>query len=74
VAAGLDALGIEAGDVVTIQLPNWAEFAYVFFALERLGAWRTRSGRTSKPGSGLHPALLGERAFVCPASFKASTT
>src|SRR6266545_3931979 len=27
VAAGLGALGIEAGDVVTIQLPNWAEFA-----------------------------------------------
>ena len=26
------------GDVVTIQLPNWIEFAFVFFALERLGA------------------------------------
>src|SRR6059036_3758137 len=34
VAAGLGALGIEAGDVVTIQLPSWAQ-------------WRTRSGRTS---------------------------
>jgi acyl-CoA synthetase (AMP-forming)/AMP-acid ligase II len=37
-AARLRALGIGAGDVVTIQLPNWIEFALVFFALERLGA------------------------------------
>src|SRR5258707_2069050 len=37
-AARLRALGIGEGDVVTIQLPNWIEFALVFFALERLGA------------------------------------
>jgi acyl-CoA synthetase (AMP-forming)/AMP-acid ligase II len=37
-AARLCALGIGKGDVVTIQLPNWIEFAYVFFALERIGA------------------------------------
>ena len=37
-AVRLRALGIGAGDVVTIQLPNWVEFAFVFFALERLGA------------------------------------
>jgi len=37
-AARLRALGIGEGDVVTIQLPNWVEFALVFFALERLGA------------------------------------
>src|SRR4030088_2539524 len=37
-AARLRALGIGPGDVVTIQLPNWVEFALVFFALERLGA------------------------------------
>ena len=37
-AARLRALGIGAGDVVTIQLPNWVEFALVFFALERLAA------------------------------------
>jgi acyl-CoA synthetase (AMP-forming)/AMP-acid ligase II len=37
-AARLRALGIGAGDVVTIQMPNWIEFALVFFALERLGA------------------------------------
>src|SRR6266478_6749337 len=37
-ATRLRALGIGRGDVVTIQLPNWIEFAFVFFALERLGA------------------------------------
>src|ERR1700731_5332210 len=37
-AAVLKAHGIARGDVVTIQLPNWIEFAFVFLALERLGA------------------------------------
>src|SRR5215469_15103698 len=37
-AARLRALGVGEGDVVTIQLPNWIEFALVFFALERIGA------------------------------------
>jgi fatty-acyl-CoA synthase len=37
-AARFRALGIGKGDVVTIQLPNWVEFALVFFALERVGA------------------------------------
>ena len=36
--AGFQHLGIGPGDVVTIQLPNWVEFTYVFFALERVGA------------------------------------
>ncbi|MCC7427306.1 MAG: AMP-binding protein [Alphaproteobacteria bacterium] len=30
--------GVRAGETVLIQLPNWAEFALCFFALERLGA------------------------------------
>src|SRR5208282_2719117 len=37
-AAFLKHHGIARGQVVTIQLPNWVEFAYVFFALELLGA------------------------------------
>lgn len=37
-AARLRELGIGVGDVVAIQLPNWIEFAPVFFSLERLGA------------------------------------
>ncbi len=38
VAAVLQACGIARHDVVTIQLPNWIEFACAFFAVERLGA------------------------------------
>jgi len=38
VAARLRTLGIGEGDVVAIQMPNWLEFAFVFFALERLAA------------------------------------
>ncbi|MCC7275968.1 MAG: acyl--CoA ligase [Alphaproteobacteria bacterium] len=38
VADRLARLGIGAGDVVAIQIPNWREFAFVFFALERVGA------------------------------------
>ncbi|MEE8435986.1 MAG: AMP-binding protein [bacterium] len=38
VAAALAGLGIGVGDVVTLQIPNWVEYAAVFFALERIGA------------------------------------
>lgn len=38
IAARLRALGVNAGDIVTVQIPNWVEFAYVFIALERLAA------------------------------------
>jgi 2,3-dihydroxybenzoate-AMP ligase len=31
-------LGIKKGDKVLIQLPNWEEFFYVFFALHKIGA------------------------------------
>jgi acyl-CoA synthetase (AMP-forming)/AMP-acid ligase II len=37
-AAAYRAAGIGEDDVVAIQLPNWIEFAPVFFALERVGA------------------------------------
>jgi non-ribosomal peptide synthetase component E (peptide arylation enzyme) len=43
-AAALQQCGIGPGDVVTLQLPNWAEFAYVFFACERLGTVANQIG------------------------------
>jgi cyclohexanecarboxylate-CoA ligase len=43
-AAAFQHLGIGPGDVVTIQLPNWIEFAYVFFALEGIGAVANQIG------------------------------
>ena len=71
VAAGLAGLGIGAGDVVTIQLPNWAEFAYVFFALERLGAVANQIGPDFRSREVDYILRFSEsRAFVCPASFK----
>src|SRR5690349_23189384 len=71
VSAGLAALGIGAGDVVTIQLPNWAEFAYVFFALERLGAVANQIGPDFRSREVNYILRFSEsRAFVCPASFK----
>lgn len=37
-ALGFLALGIQKGDVVTVQLPNWAEFVFIHLALTRIGA------------------------------------
>jgi non-ribosomal peptide synthetase component E (peptide arylation enzyme) len=71
VSAGFAALGIGARDVVTIQLPNWAEFAYVFFALERLGAVANQIGPDFRSREVDYILRFSEsRAFVCPASFK----
>jgi non-ribosomal peptide synthetase component E (peptide arylation enzyme) len=71
VAAGFAALGIGSGDVVTIQLPNWVEFAYVFFALERLGAVANQIGPDFRSREVNYILRFSEsRAFICPARFK----
>jgi non-ribosomal peptide synthetase component E (peptide arylation enzyme) len=71
VAAKFGQLGIGAGDVVTIQLPNWVEFAYVFFALERLGAVANQIGPDFRSREVEYILRFSEsRAFVCPATFK----
>ena len=70
-AAALQSLGIGAGDVVTIQLPNWAEFAYVFFACERIGAIANQIGPDFRSREVEYIVRFSEsRAFVCPATFK----
>lgn len=70
-AAGLSALGLGPDDVVTIQLPNWVEFAYVFFALERLGAVANQIGPDFRSREVEYILRFSEsRAFVCPATFK----
>src|SRR5882762_2523530 len=71
VAAGLADIGIGRGDVVTIQLPNWAEFAYVFFACERVGAVANQIGPDFRSREVDYILRFSEsRAFVCPARFK----
>ncbi|TAK53598.1 MAG: hypothetical protein EPO25_10155 [Gammaproteobacteria bacterium] len=37
-AAGLLGAGIEPGDIVAVQLPNWVEFCFLQIALSRIGA------------------------------------
>src|SRR2546428_3300376 len=71
VAAHLGALGIGAGDVITIQLPNWAEFAFVFFAAEHLGAVANQIGPDLRIREVEYIIRFSEsRAYVCPARFK----
>lgn len=71
VAARFAELGVGPGDVVTIQLPNWVEFAYVFFALERLGAVANQIGPDFRSREVEYILRFSEsRAFVCPATFK----
>jgi non-ribosomal peptide synthetase component E (peptide arylation enzyme) len=71
VAAHLAALGVGVGDVVTIQLPNCAEFAYVFFAAERLGAVANQIGPDFRSREVEYIIRFsGSRAYVCPARFK----
>jgi 2,3-dihydroxybenzoate-AMP ligase/mycobactin salicyl-AMP ligase len=36
-AMGLMNLGMEKGDTVLLQLPNWAEYVYSYFALQKIG-------------------------------------
>jgi 2,3-dihydroxybenzoate-AMP ligase/mycobactin salicyl-AMP ligase len=37
-AVGLMGLGVDAQDRVLVQLPNWNEFVFVYFALQKIGA------------------------------------
>lgn len=37
-ATSLIKLGIKKGDTVLLQLPNWAEYVYSYFALQKIGA------------------------------------
>jgi acyl-CoA synthetase (AMP-forming)/AMP-acid ligase II len=70
-AARLRALGIATGDVVTIQLPNWIEFAFVFFALERLGAVAvTVSVDFRSRELEYIMRFSGSKMFVCCAQFR----
>ena len=70
-AAGLQRLGVGPGVVITIQLPNWVEFAYVFFACERIGAIANQIGPDFRSREVEYIVRFSEsRAFVCPASFR----
>ena len=71
VALGFLDVGIRAGDVVTVQLPNWNEFIITALALERIGAvinpvapiFRSRELRSIL-------RLARSKAVVIPAIFR----
>src|SRR5882672_11615840 len=70
-AAFLRDIGINRGDIVTIQLPNRIAFPIVFFSLELIGAIANKVNpdfRVREVDYILR--FSGSRAFVCPASFK----
>lgn len=63
--------GIKKGDVVTIQLPNWIEFVYVFFSLELIGAIANKISPDFRFKEIEFILKFSEsKAFVCPAKFK----
>ncbi len=64
-------LGIERGDVVTVQLPNRIAFPVVFFALELIGAVANKVNPDFRARE-LEYILKfsGSRAYVCPREFK----
>jgi non-ribosomal peptide synthetase component E (peptide arylation enzyme) len=70
-AAVLRANGIGRGDVVTVQLPNWIEFAFVFFALELLGAVANKISPDFRSREVSYILRFSKsRAYVCAQSFK----
>src|SRR5262245_48646853 len=70
-AVRLRALGIGKGDVVTLQLPNWIEFALVFFSLERLGAVAvTVSVDFRSRELEYIMRFAGAKMFICCAEFR----
>ena len=71
-AAYLRRIGIERGDVVTVQLPNRIAFPTVFFALELIGAIANKVNPDFRIRE-LDYILRfsGSKGFICPANFKA---
>ncbi|MDD5722869.1 MAG: class I adenylate-forming enzyme family protein [Syntrophales bacterium] len=70
VAANLRSHGIGRGDVVTIQLPNWKEFAIAVYAISRIGAICmpiSTNYRLHDAGSMIQRA--GAKALILPANF-----
>ncbi len=70
-ALGLMNMGIESTDRVLVQLPNWNEFAVVFFALQKIGAIDTLLIDRYRPHEIKHlTALSGATAWILPERYK----
>lgn len=71
-AAWLSSEGVEAGDVVTFQLPNWAEFCIVYVACLKVGAVMHPVPKNFNDEDLVYNMnKVGTRAFICPTTFHA---
>lgn len=58
--------GIEPGDVVTVQLPTWAEFPIIFMAVYKIGAVMHPLAKNFNEADLVRAMnLVGSRALVC---------
>lgn len=70
-ALGLIKLGIKPADRVMVQLPNWNEFAVVFFALQKIGAIDTLLIDRYRAHEITHIASLSESIYwILPETYK----
>jgi len=70
-AIGFLRLGLNKGDTVLIQLPNWSEFVYSYFALQRIGSVPVLLISSYKQLEVGHLALLTEaKAWILPESYR----
>ena len=70
-AVSLIDLGIETGDRVLLQIPNWAEYLYCFYALQKIGAIPVLLLARHTDFEIKHFAeLTRPRAWILPQSYK----
>jgi 2,3-dihydroxybenzoate-AMP ligase/mycobactin salicyl-AMP ligase len=70
-ALGLMHLGIEKGDTVLLQLPNWAEYVYAYFALQKIGCIPVLLISGYKQLEVSHLGVLTEaRAWIVPDRYR----
>jgi 2,3-dihydroxybenzoate-AMP ligase/mycobactin salicyl-AMP ligase len=71
IAVGLMKLGIEKGDAVLLQLPNWSEFVCSFFALQQIGSIPVLLISGYKQLEVSHLArLTGAKAWIVPEVYR----
>ncbi|MDO4443370.1 MAG: AMP-binding protein, partial [Slackia sp.] len=63
--------GVKPGDVVTFQLPTWAEFCPIYLAIARIGAVMHPLARNYSTDDIVYAMnTVGSRAFICSSRHK----
>lgn len=72
-ASWLVSAGVKPGDVVTFQLPTWAEFCPIYLAIARIGGVMHPLARNYSTEDIVYVMnAVGSRAFICPSTHKTS--